>query len=184
MTICIVRHGETVWNVEERKQGHLDSPLTLLGMEQAHIVASKIKIQCSQYNSSDIIASPLFRTRQYATMLCEILDIDRSVIKYDDRLKEHSFGLWEGLTDEEINNKFPGSQDDRIMNWWNYVVPGGESYQLLKDRLLPFVREIENKNVILVTHEMVSKVIRGIMLNLSNDNTLLLRHYQEDIFVL
>ncbi len=94
---------------------------------------------------------------------------------------EHKFGKWEGKTDKQIKNLFPNEFYKRKINRWNYVVPNGESYALLKLRIKKFIKKNikKNKNYIIFTHEMVSKVFRGIVLKMNNQETL---HINQVIF--
>jgi len=103
-------------------------------------------------------------------------------IIYDENLKEHSFGDWEGLTAAEIKRWFPGELEKREHNKWDYVVPNGESYALIKKRLEGFLCSCNTENMILFTHETASKVIRGILLNLSKEDILSLDHKQNVIY--
>ena len=179
--ILICRHGETQWNTQKRKQGRKDSPLTLKGINQGIALAQELKNKFYS-KDMDIISSPLFRTRQYASIISDIMDVSYSKINFDERLKEHSFGLWEGLNEIEIEKKFPGMVAAREANWWSYKVPEGESYELLEARLLPFVEDLDSsKDYIFIAHEMVSKVLRKILLGLSESECLALKHHHNVI---
>ena len=174
--ILICRHGETQWNIQARKQGSLDSPLTLKGLKQGISLANMLK-ETIDLQSSTILCSPLARTKQYASIICDTAEARYDDVTFDDRLKEHSFGLWEGLNEIEIEEMFPGMVKAREADWWDYQVPEGESYALLEARLQPFVDELfHDENYIIVTHEMVSKVMRKILLGLSKQACLALGH--------
>lgn len=174
--ILICRHGETQWNIQARKQGNLDSPLTITGLKQGKSLANMLKDHID-LQSSTILCSPLARTKQYASIICDTSGVSYAGVTFDDRLKEHSFGLWEGLNEVEIEEMFPGMVKAREADWWNYRVPEGESYALLEARLQPFVDELcYDKNYVIVAHEMVSKVMRKILLGLSEQACLDLGH--------
>lgn len=174
--ILICRHGETQWNIQARKQGNLDSPLTITGLKQGKSLANMLK-EHIDVQSSTILCSPLARTKQYASIICGTSGVRYDGVTFDDRLKEHSFGLWEGLNEVEIEEMFPGMVKAREADWWDYRVPEGESYALLEARLQPFVDELcSDQNYIIVTHEMVSKVMRKILLGLSEQACLALGH--------
>jgi len=74
---------------------------------------------------------------------------------------------------------------DRENNKWKYKIHKGESYQILYDRIKKFLKKNINlkKNYIIFTHEMVSKVIRGILLNLEKDKIIKLKHNSNYVFV-
>ena len=181
--IYIIRHGQTIWNLKSRKQGRKDSPLTIKGLQQAKDLSGLLSRDIDNVNDFKIFVSPLFRTRQFASLICEYLGLDFDYCIEDDRLMEHSFGLWEGLTDNEIEFSFPGMAEERYSNWWDYVVPMGESYKLIADRAKNFLSDIsEDDDIIIITHEMISKVTRGNYLGLSNEDTLKLNHPQNTIY--
>lgn len=185
--IYIVRHGQTVWNLQKRKQGRMDSPLTLTGIEQGKQVGNFLPSEIKNLNQYKLIVSPLYRTWQYAEIIRQtILKNNPDCIielEFSDLLKEHSFGEWEGKTEDEIEAKYPGEIKTRENDRWNYVIKGGESYQLLQERVKKFTDTISNDdNIILVTHEMVSKVMRGTKSDLDNESTLALGHPQNIIY--
>ena len=108
-----------------------------------------------------------------------------SEITYDDRLKEHSFGAWEGLNSEEIEVSFPGMQEKREKDCWDFQLPEGESYAILEDRLTSFLDDIDkSEDILLFCHEMVSKTLRKILLNLTKQQALVLTHDQFSFFVI
>ena len=184
--IYIVRHGQTAWNLLKRKQGQKDSPLTVKGIEQAHSIANLLRKDTSNHELSSfkIVISPQWRCQQYASIICELLDLKFTDCVLEDNLREHSFGLWEGKNEEEIETCFPGFLKRRYKkeNYWSYIVPMGESYELLSERVSPVLKKYEGKNVIYVCHEMVSKVMRGNLMNLDPEDILSLNHKQDTIY--
>lgn len=95
MKICIVRHGETNWNLEKKRQGRKDIPLNTTGIKQAYECSELLKNGNWEY----IIASPLLRAQQTAIILAE--KIGNIPILNDERLIERDFGRYEGTTYEE-----------------------------------------------------------------------------------
>ena len=96
-TILITRHGETDWNAAGRWQGHSDTPLNERGREQARALAESLD------GVDAVYASDLARARETAEILAERLGLD---VHVDPRLRERGFGAWEGLTAEEIEERF------------------------------------------------------------------------------
>jgi broad specificity phosphatase PhoE len=95
--VALVRHGESVGNVEGRWHGHTDGPLTDRGVEQARRLAE-------QYDGATrVFASPLERTRRTAIEFARQHDLD---VELDRGLIEQHFGAWEGLTTSEISSTF------------------------------------------------------------------------------
>jgi len=184
--IYIVRHGQTVWNLAKRKQGRKDSPLTLKGVKQANWIAKLVQqeIKPQDLKKYKIVISPQWRCQQYASLICEMLELDFMNCIIEQDLREHCFGLWEGKTEEEIEIEFPGFLEARYKeeNYWNYIVPMGESYELLSKRVKKVLNKYEGQKVIFICHEMVSKVMRGNLLDLKPSEVLPLKHKQNTIY--
>jgi probable phosphoglycerate mutase len=181
--ILICRHGQTKWNLENRKQGWLDSELTELGKSQAKALQFGLKTFCRE-KKFKVICSPLGRVKSTAKIaLAKAIYV--SEITYDERLREHSFGAWEGFNSEEIEVRFPGMLEKREKDCWNFQLPKGESYALLENRLTSFLDDIDkSQDILLFCHEMVSKTLRKILLNLSQQQALSLTHDQFSFFVI
>ncbi len=182
--IYIVRHGQTAWNLKKRKQGRKDSPLTLFGIEQAKKTAIALQNEISNIGEFKIVISPQWRCQQYASIICELLGLDFLDCIHEEQLREHSFGLWEGKNEEEIEEEFPGFLSRRYQpkNYWRYVVPMGESYELLMSRVSKVLDKYKQDNVIFICHEMVSKVMRGSLLQLKESEILSLNHKQNIVY--
>jgi broad specificity phosphatase PhoE len=182
--IYIIRHGQTIWNLKKMKQGRHDSPLTLKGIEQAHKISKILESEIQDIQNYRMIISPQWRCQQYASLICELLDLDFMNCVVDDRLREHSFGLWEGKNEDQIELEFPGFLEKRYQpeNRWSYIVPMGESYELLSQRVSNMLERHDEEKIIYVCHEMVSKVIRGNLLNMNPQEILELNHPQDRIF--
>ena len=131
--IYLVRHGETTWNRVGRQQGHNDSPLTELGIEQARAAGRMLQRAIPDIHNVCIETSPLGRARQTALILSEILGLDPNAILVTPLLIEHHLGNWQGLTHAEIDARYPGALQAREEHKWDYVVPGGESYAFVAD---------------------------------------------------
>ena len=91
----LARHGQTEWNVEQRIQGQLDSPLTAEGIDQAKSLAE----QCIDLNISTILTSPLGRAVETATICAERLGLTPHLIA---GFEERHFGVWQGLLVSEV----------------------------------------------------------------------------------
>jgi len=167
LTFYIVRHGETVWNTENRFQGHLNSPLTDTGLEQAKVVGEKLVTVLGRKPSIAFFSSPIGRARQTADIIAEHLGIDTAEIVRSDLLKEYDFGEWSGLTSDEIIKQYPGEFEKREANKWDFSCPGGESYAVLAGRVDKFFSSLPESGIVLsVAHGMINRVIRGKLLQL------------------
>ena len=153
MNLYVVRHGETIWNVEKRVQGITDIPLTEKGRKEAEELQELI----STLNIDVVISSPLERARETA----EILIDSKLPINTDDRIKERDWGMNEGALISEV---------DRWDCWdviLNTKVQNIECIQDFMDRVSNFIEEIkikhQDKNVLIVTHSAVSRVIHYLL---------------------
>ncbi len=181
--IYLMRHGETIWNQEGRYQGHLDSPLTPKGIEQARAAGQFLRSKLPNVHAVCIEISPLGRVRQTATILCTELGIDASSLVVSPLLIEHNMGTWQGLTNAEVYARYPGAWKAREVNKWAYVVPGGESYSLIDIRARQWLASKRHALVtIAVTHEMLSRTIQGAYKGLTPLKTLRRSHRQDRIY--
>jgi probable phosphoglycerate mutase len=96
MTLYVLRHGQTDWNVQMRLQGSTDIPLNETGRAQAHVAA---KILAGE-GITKIIASPLSRALETAQIVGAASGLEPVV---DGRLIERNFGLFEGMTIDEVH---------------------------------------------------------------------------------
>jgi len=185
--IIIIRHGQTIWNILKKKQGHKNSKLTDKGKEQGHKVAMFLNKKFSTNNNFIVYASPIKRVKDYIKIIDKDLKYFHlaNKINYFNSLKEHKFGKWEGKTIKEIKMKYKDEYQSREKDKWNYKIPNGESYKLLSIKLKNFIKKKINhkKNYIIFTHEMVSKVLRGYLMNFSKKEIIKSKHNSNYIYV-
>jgi probable phosphoglycerate mutase len=134
-TFLIVRHGETLWNVERRFQGHEDSPLTDRGKAQADALGARLE----RMNFDALVSSDLGRARETADIIARRSGL--SSYETDSRLRERHYGMMEGLRIMEVRAKQPG-----LFAAWNaddpdFVIPGGESHRQHYERNAAFIQE-------------------------------------------
>ena len=191
-TIILSRHGQTKWNVEGRYQGQLNSSLTALGKEQATTNALKIAKILNLNEPYTFFSSPLGRAKESAFIIAETLGIDKSKIIFDENIQEIHYGIFEGKTKKFCKTEHNKEFEEREANKWDYILDGGESYEIVTKRINIWLESIQHeKIVVLVAHEMINRALRGIycsydrekMLNLrqNNDVVLKLENFQEII---
>ena len=134
-TLWVIRHGETIWNAEERFQGHGDSPLTANGRRQVEALAERMK----GIDVDLLIASDLGRAQESAAIIAASTG---HPIHTDSRLRERSFGLLEGLTAVEIRKGFPGVYEQMYADAPDYAPPEGESLRQHYQRNIAFIEEL------------------------------------------
>ncbi len=185
--IYLLRHAETQWNFQLRKQGLDDSPLTEKGERQAVAYGETLRklIPDDDVRAGRILlhASPLGRTRNTANHLIQALDIPADCVHYEPRLIEFDYGDWSGLTNDEIEHRYPGSLAARESNKWFYTVPNGECYADVETKVDQWMDDLpRDRTVIAVTHSVVSRVIRRHYLDLLREDAGRLEHPQHLIF--
>ena len=160
--LFFIRHGETDWNAEGRLQGQRDIPINARGREQAVEAAHRLREVRPDPGALPWIVSPLGRTRETAELARAALGLDPTAYTTDERLKEISFGRWEGFTWREIRKTEPEAARDRERGKWTLVPPGGESYVMLAERIRPWVAELVGDNVI-VAHGGVARALMHLL---------------------
>jgi len=134
-----IRHGETDWNAEGRLQGWRDLQMNARGLTQATAAGAILHELFARDRRSPeefaYVSSPL--TRATATMRLVRTELRLPVDGFvcDDRLREISYGTWEGLTTPEIQARYPDLFAVRSRDKWHTAPPGGESYAALARRV-------------------------------------------------
>ena len=95
------RHGQTVWNVENKICGSTDSPLTEQGLAQAEALGEKILEE--KIHIDEIIYSPLSRAADTAKKISEVTGI---LARVEPRLMEQNFGKWESTPRDGLEFKY------------------------------------------------------------------------------
>ena len=154
--LLLIRHGETAWNAEHRIQGQLDIPLSPRGVLQSARLA-----ECLANESISAVYSSA-QSRAWLTAAPVAARHGLPVIA-EPRLRERSFGIFEGLTLDEIAERYPvefRKWRERDPRW---RPDGGETGQQLIDRVLSAVADMAaqraGQTVVLVSHGGVLDVV-------------------------
>lgn len=105
--VLLVRHGRTAWNAERRFQGQADPPLDDVGRAQAYEAAGLLATLAPDI----VVSSDAMRAMQTAMPIGELTGLD---VLPDARLRERSLGHWEGLTRDEVQERYPDEYADWI----------------------------------------------------------------------
>jgi 2,3-bisphosphoglycerate-dependent phosphoglycerate mutase len=147
--LFLVRHGETVWNLEGRMQGHLDSPLTERGIAQAHRLALRLVAA----RPVALYASDLGRTLATAAPIAQACGVR---IDTDPALRERHLGVFQGLTQGEIEAQHPDVWRRYRSEGPDYVVPDGESarqrFERSREALARIAAAHTGESVVIVAH--------------------------------
>jgi probable phosphoglycerate mutase len=98
--LIVVRHGRTGYNVAERIQGQFDAQLDEVGRAQARAVAGRL----AELGPAAIVSSDLSRAADTAAELATLTGLP---VQLDPRLRERSFGQWQGMLHTEVARRFP-----------------------------------------------------------------------------
>ncbi|MGY0375268.1 histidine phosphatase family protein [Clostridium sp. JNZ J1-5] len=149
MSIFLLRHGETDWNTIDRCQGHTDIPLNETGKKKIEQVAFIFKRNIGDINY--IVSSPLSRAYESALIFSNSIGHKGEII-IDELFIERSFGLAEGLLEEEIKLKFPNfdiAEMETEKNVFSRVIQGLNYYDSI----------YSDVNILIVTHGAVLKTL-------------------------
>lgn len=185
VTIYFIRHGETEWNAEARYQGQADIPMNARGREQARRNGLSLRPLLPAIATADYVASPLARARETMQIVRGVLGLTPDDFGIDERLKEAHYGDWQGTLAADLPRVDAGGLSARTRDPFRWRPQGGESYEDLMARAVPWLESIERDTVV-VSHGGVSRVLRGHILGLNlksvplldvpQDRVLLLRH--------
>lgn len=118
MRLIVVRHGETLYNIQNRITGQSDVPLSPLGEHQAELVGAYL----AKEKIDIVISSDLHRALATAQAIARLHDLP---VQEDADLREIAMGEWEGHNSEEIAARFADSQAQWRANAATYAIPGG-----------------------------------------------------------
>lgn len=160
--LYLVRHGETEWNRQQRMQGRLDSRLTAEGREHARLNGELLAREAVEH----MVVSPLGRTRETADL---ILAGHAIPVTYDERLVERHCGEWEGLTIDEIAQRYPDEWAARGRDPFHHRPPAGENLPDMLRRIAPLADSLGDlpvRKLAIVSHGISGRVLLTHLLGL------------------
>jgi broad specificity phosphatase PhoE len=181
--LYLVRHGETVWNREGRIQGHMDSPLTERGIGQARRAGIALQELLGGGDQWVLRFSPLGRARRTAAIVAERVRDKLAAEHADERLKEVSWGAWQGLTRPEIAKREPAAWARREADPLRFTPPGGESYAMLFARARAWLESVAREpRLVVIGHGAWGRALRGAYLELGLEEAMAQDEPQDAIF--
>jgi probable phosphoglycerate mutase len=164
--LILIRHGQTQLNRGPFFQGQIDVPLNELGLSQAGRLAARLA--CERIDV--LLCSDLIRTRQTADPSSRRLALPATA---QAALREQHFGLFEGLSFDEVDERYPQAWREWLRHDPAYAVPGGESVLRFHARvtgaLQAVARAHAGRRVAVVTHggvlDMVWRTAHGLPLH-------------------
>jgi alpha-ribazole phosphatase len=126
--LCLIRHGQTDWNLEGRYQGQSDVPLNQNGLMQAESLIDKL----NGHTFAAVYSSDLTRARQTAEPLAKRLGLS---VHLEPRLREINQGEWEGVLVDDIKARYAEIWSQRTMDPANVRPPGGETVGEVAERV-------------------------------------------------
>lgn len=178
--IYLIRHGETEGAETKRYKGHIDVPLSANGIEQIKRVAGYLNKDNSpipllskrgQKRVNAVYCSDLSRAVKSAEIIAEPHGLKPVIMP---ELRERNFGLWEGMSFDEIREKWPDAFNAWAANPLEFSPMNGESTIAVRDRALKVFNEIIEKhkgdNIAIVSHGGINRVILCHLLGIPLEN--------------
>ena len=154
-----VRHGETVWNVENKICGATDIELTEKGHQQA--IETGHKILEMGIKADVILTSPLIRAKETARHISEITGIPMEV---EQRLIEQNYGIWESTPRD--GKEFHEAKKDMASRFGT-----GESMLQMAQRIYNLIDDVKksDKECILVAHNRIVIIVDSYFRDMNNE---------------
>lgn len=166
-TLLLIRHGQTTDGPAPRCHGWTDLPLSAVGMAQIERLAQHLRNR----HIDALYASDLARSRQTADILAAGRHLRPTAVA---ALREINFGDLEGCLVDELPERFPATVAAWRANPATCRFPNGESFQEVKQRVLPTVERLlaqhAGETVALALHSGVNRIILGWALGLPDEH--------------
>jgi len=164
-TVLLVRHGQANSNITGYYMGWSNEDLSETGYTQARSLSSRL----ASLPIASVYSSPLQRTYTTATILAEPHGLE---VETSDDLIEIRLGDWQGLHIDEVSQRWPELWQQSRTDPSEVTMPNGESFQQVTERAIrgfdKIVAANHGKQVIIVSHEIVVKVLVAHALGVSN----------------
>ena len=165
--VILVRHGQTEWNRVERFRGRADVPLNEIGLAQAEATGKRV---ASEWQPVSAYSSPLSRAVKTAEAIARHFDLP---VQIHAGMADIDYGEWQGLTPDEVKERWP----ETLYAWYHAPhtarIPGGETLDDLRTRGMAAVHELATRHaeqtIALVGHTVINRIVLLGVLGLGND---------------
>ena len=165
--VCLVRHGQTAWNVGEIFRGRADIPLDETGKREVPLAGETLRDETLHA----VYSSPLSRSMETAENIAKFHDVSVTPL---DAIIDISYGEWEGLGNQEVQQKYPDLHALWLTEPHKVLFPGGESLDEVRSRTMTALEDLlaehQDENFTLVAHRVPNKVICCALLGLDNSH--------------
>lgn len=189
--VYLMRHGEVTNGGQKRYNGHIDVDITDAGVAQMHRLAGLL----ADKPVTAVYSSDLIRSFKGADIIAKRLNVSHTSLR---QLRERGIGVWEGLTVDEIRERFPEEYQLWRADLLNYRPAGGECVSDVRDRIIPeyerLVSAHPNQEIAMLLHGGVNRVILAHVLGLDLNNLFrldqsfgalnIIEHYEDGMAVL
>ena len=175
--LTLIRHGQSIYNFENRFTGNVDVELTAFGKEEAEKAGVKLK----NFKYDIAYTSTLKRAKESLRIILEVIHQTKIPIVADKALNERKYGNLQGQNKDEIANKYGREQVEIWRRSYDIRPPEGESLADTYDRVVPYYRkEIEPKlkegqNVLIVAH---GNSLRALVMFLEGISKIDIAHFE------
>ena len=165
--LVIVRHGQSIWNKENRFTGWVDVDLTEQGVQEAERAAELLK----GYQFDEAFTSELIRANRTLDIILERIGQKDIPVTKDERLNERMYGDLQGKNKDEMREEYGEEQVHIWRRSYDVAPPGGESLKDTADRVLPYFEKSivpklkKGENIIIAAH---GNSLRALIMKLEN----------------
>ncbi len=156
-TLYFIRHAQSEANLKDILASRQDFPLSEKGGQDAVAIAFEFR----EIATLDrVICSPLLRAQQTAQPIAKAFGLE---VEMDERITEQELGIFAGLTYAELDER-TDYMHDRTRRWKWVPEGGGESYEMITQRLEPFFKDLESlagESILFVTHAVTMRMIKA-----------------------
>ena len=182
--LYLVRHGQSEWNRIGRIQGRSESPLTGLGRQQAAALGRMLGSILPD-SGIDIVASPLSRAFETATIIAGELGRAAGDVRTDDRINDFDVGVLAGYPGwDAVASDYPELARLRLEDPIHFQPPGGESGAdvLARARAFLAARQVAGRDALVVCHGVVNKFIRAAARGITGGDIIALGEGQDVVY--